>query len=129
MEDKLFAELMESLGEALEHARGKRELRTTVLPDEPRPMSAAEIKNLRDRLQASQAVFARWLNVSPKLVQAWESSQRSPQGPGLLLLRLIEQDPPTVLGTWYQAAGNAKPAIAGKRSVPKRAGGTRRARG
>jgi len=129
VEDKLFAELMESLGEALEHARGKRELRTTVLPDEPRPMSAAEIKNLRDRLQASQAVFARWLNVSPKLVQAWESSQRSPQGPGLLLLRLIEQDPPTVLGTWYQAASNAEPAIRGKQSVARRAAGTRRARG
>ena len=91
-------------------------------------MSATEIKNLRDRLRASQAVFARWLNVSPKLVQAWEANQRSPQGPGLLLLRLIEQDPPTVLGTWYQAASNAKPAILGKRSVAKRAVGTTRAR-
>jgi hypothetical protein len=30
MKKELFADLMESMGEALEHAAGKRELRTTV---------------------------------------------------------------------------------------------------
>jgi hypothetical protein len=33
MNEELFAALMRSMGEALDHARGKRELRTTVLRD------------------------------------------------------------------------------------------------
>jgi len=32
MKAELFAELMESVTEALDHAKGQRELRTTVLP-------------------------------------------------------------------------------------------------
>ena len=52
MKKKLFAELMQSMGEALEHASGKRELRTTVLPAAPAPMTARDIRNLRDKLKA-----------------------------------------------------------------------------
>ena len=123
MDNKVFAELMESVGEVLEHARGKRELRTTVLPDLPKPMSAPEIKKLRGKLHASQAVFAHWLNVSPKLVQAWEGKQRTPQGPALLLLRLIERDPAAVLISWYRASSTARKEPArkpktGKQLVP-----------
>jgi hypothetical protein len=40
MENELFAKLVDSMGEALEHARGKRELRTTVLPAAPTAMNA-----------------------------------------------------------------------------------------
>lgn len=93
MDPKVFAELMESAGEALEHARGKRELRTTVLPAAPKPMRATEIRKLRRKLNASQAVFAYYLNVSPKLVQAWEADRRTPQGPALLLLRIVDRNP------------------------------------
>lgn len=125
MDKKVFAELMESVGEALEHARGKRELRTTVLPDLPRPMSAAEIKKLRARLQASQAVFAHWLNVSPKLVQAWEGKQRAPQGPALLLLRLMEHDPAGVLRSWYQSV--RKPRTTTRHAGPRASVPARRA--
>lgn len=97
MDTKTFAELMESAGEALDHARGKRELRTTVLPAPPRPMAAAEIRRLRKTLNASQAVFAYYLNVSPKLVQAWEADRRKPQGPALLLLRIVQKNPKSLL--------------------------------
>lgn len=50
MKRELFAELMESMGEALEHARGKRDLRTTVLPAAPAAMSADDIRALRNKL-------------------------------------------------------------------------------
>jgi len=93
MDDKLFGELLDSAKEALEHAEGKLDLRTTTLPPEPKPMTSAEVKRLRKRLNASQSVFARCLNVSPKLVQAWEANRRTPEGPALLLLRLAEQRP------------------------------------
>ena len=100
MDERLFAELMESADEALAHARGKRELRTTELPPPPARMGAAEVKQLRTRLKASQAVFAHYLNVSPKLVQAWESARRTPDGPALVLLRLTEQHPAVLFASY-----------------------------
>jgi putative transcriptional regulator len=93
MKSDLFAELLAAANDALEHAKGKRDLRSTTLPRLPDPMSADDVRRVRERLQASQAVLARYLNVSTKLVQAWEAEERSPSGPALVLLRLIEQQP------------------------------------
>ena len=98
MKAELFQQLLKSAEEALEHAQGRRNLRTTTLPAPPRPMTAAEVRRLRRRLRASQAVFAHHLNVSPKLVQAWESGRRRPDGPALLLLRLAELHPGLIAG-------------------------------
>lgn len=97
MNEKLFAELMKSAGQALEHAEGKRDLRTTVLPAAPKRMSAGEIRRLRRELNASQAVFAHYCNVSTKLVQAWEGGRRQADGPALLLLRLAQTNPAILL--------------------------------
>lgn len=93
MKQEMFAELLKSATQALEHARGKRVLRTTVLPPPLAPVSAVQVRRLRKRLNASQAVFARYLNVSAKLVQAWEAARRQPDGPVLVLLHLGERDP------------------------------------
>ena len=100
MNRKVFAELLEAANEALEHAKGKRELRTAELPPPPRPVDGGGIRRLRTRLKMSQAVFARYLNVSTKLVQAWESDRRRPDGPALLLVRLMERNPALVLSSW-----------------------------
>ena len=108
MNKKAFVELLESAGEAREHAKGKLELRTTVLPEPSRAMSAHGVKNVRRKLNASQAVFARYLNVSPKLVQAWESKRRQPQGPALLLLRIAEKSPRSFLDAFGQASVRAR---------------------
>jgi putative transcriptional regulator len=93
MKPELFAELLTAANQALEHARGKRSLRSTALPQPPAPMTAKDVRAVRDRLQASQGVLARCLNVSTKLVQAWEAGERTPSGPALVLLRMVEQQP------------------------------------
>jgi putative transcriptional regulator len=93
MKPELFAELLTAANQALEHARGKRSLRSTELPQPPAPMTAKDVRAVRDRLQASQGVLARCLNVSTKLVQAWEAGERTPSGPALVLLRMVEQQP------------------------------------
>ena len=103
MKKELFAELMQSVEEALEHAQGKRELRTTVLPEAPRPMSSTDIRAIRQELNASQAVFARFLNVSTQLVQAWEADRRRPAGAALRLLEIGSRQPEAVF------AGLVKP--------------------
>jgi putative transcriptional regulator len=97
MDSATFGQLEASLAQVLEHVQGKRDLRTTVLPVPPPPLAARDVRRLRDTLQASQGVFAHYLNVSTKLVQAWEAGRRSPEGPALLLLHLVVQDPALAL--------------------------------
>jgi len=120
MKKELFAELLQSTMEALEHAKGKRDLRTTVLPATPKPMNSAAVRRLRSRLNASQAVFASYLNVSTKLVQAWESARRSPEGAALRLLRIAEKAPELLLSSSSKPAAKRQPARASKRSAAKR---------
>jgi putative transcriptional regulator len=57
-----------------------------------RPLSAADIRALRVREGASQAVFARYLNVTAGLVSQWERGEKHPQGPSLKLLTLVERN-------------------------------------
>lgn len=49
-----------------------------------------QIKRLRTRYKASQAVFAAYLNTSPSTVQKWEQGQKKPNGPSLKLLNLVD---------------------------------------
>jgi putative transcriptional regulator len=53
------------------------------------PLSAEEIRALREREGASQAVFARYLGVTTGLVSQWERGQKHPQGASLKLLALV----------------------------------------
>ena len=55
--------------------------------------------------------MARYLNVSTKLVQAWEADQRTPSGPALVLLRIMEKQP-GLIDTFYahQRYGQPRPA-------------------
>ena len=50
----------------------------------------AQIKRMRMRYKASQAVFAAYLNTSPSTVQKWEQGQKKPNGPSLKLLNLVD---------------------------------------
>jgi putative transcriptional regulator len=57
-----------------------------------RPLTAAEIRALREREGASQAVFARYLNVTAGLISQWERGEKHPQGTSLKLLSLIARN-------------------------------------
>jgi len=57
-----------------------------------RPLSAKQIRALRQREGASQAVFARYLNVTTGLVSQWERGQKHPRGASLKLLTLIAKN-------------------------------------
>ena len=54
-----------------------------------RPLSPEEIRSLREREGASQAVFARYLNVTTGLISQWERGEKHPQGASLKLLSLV----------------------------------------
>lgn len=57
----------------------------------PKTYTAHEIKRLRLREKASQAVFAAYLNTSVSAVQKWEVGDKKPSGPALKLLDLVER--------------------------------------
>ena len=57
-----------------------------------RPLKPKEIRALRLREGASQAVFARYLNVTTGLVSQWERGEKRPQGASLKLLTLVEKN-------------------------------------
>ena len=112
MKNEMFTELLGSAHEALEHAQGKRSLRTTTLPLPPKPLNGRAVKRLRATLHASQAVFARYLNVSTKLVQAWEANRRNPEGPALVLLHIAAEQPAVLERTAAGGAESCRPSTA-----------------
>ena len=71
-------------------AKTMREFDALCLPP-VKNYSATQIKRLRIKNKASQAVFAAYLNTSPSTVQKWEQGQKKPNGPSLKLLNLVDQ--------------------------------------
>lgn len=57
----------------------------------PKVYSAYEIKRLRLKEKASQAVFAAYLNTSVSTVQKWEVGEKKPSGLALKLLDLVDR--------------------------------------
>src|SRR5690348_4926749 len=91
--------LMASIHETAEglHAAGIMDKRTMREFDElcltqVRPLKPREIRALRLREGASQAVFARYLNVTTGLVSQWERGEKRPRGASLKLLTLVEKN-------------------------------------
>lgn len=93
---KLFDELMEGLEAYKSHLEGKITLRTTVVevPD-PIVITPEEVKAIRQKLNLSQAVFARKLHTSVRTYQGWEQGRTKPNPQAVLLLKMVEKSPQT----------------------------------
>lgn len=76
---------------------GELDLRTVELPDPPKPLKPAEIRALRASMNASQALFARLLNVSSNAVESWEQGIREPRQATLKLLHIARKTPSALL--------------------------------
>ncbi len=75
----------------------KVDLRTVEIPPRPKPMRPADIRALREQLNASQALFARLLNVSSNAVESWEQGLRQPRQATLKLLHVARRNPEALL--------------------------------
>lgn len=67
--------------------------RTIRLKLEPREYSPELVKQTREILGASQAIFAQFLGVSSSAVQDWEQGAKPPKGSACRLMDEIRQDP------------------------------------
>lgn len=52
-------------------------------------LSPEEIKIIREKAHVSQAIFARYLNVTTGVISQWERGERSPAGTSLKLLSIV----------------------------------------
>jgi len=67
--------------------------RTVRLQLAPQEYSPALVKETRELLGASQAIFAQFLGVSTSAVQDWEQGNKVPQGSACRLMDEIRRDP------------------------------------
>ena len=101
MSESFSGQLIAGLEEAVAHERGELAARTRTEPLTAREAEVAatprygraRLRAVRQKLGASQHVFARALNVSDRTVKAWEQGERVPDGPTLRLIELAEEHP------------------------------------
>jgi putative transcriptional regulator len=95
---QVFDDLRKSLEDALAFERGRpADLRVSVLPPPPRKLRPRDIRAIRRSLNASQVLFARFLNVSANTIRSWEQGTRRPQGADLKLLSIAKRNPQALL--------------------------------
>lgn len=99
MKKQYGSPLMASIHETAEglHAAGVMDKRTMREFDDlcltpVQPLKPRQIRALRLREGASQAVFARYLNVTTGLISQWERGEKHPQGASLKLLALVAKN-------------------------------------
>jgi DNA-binding transcriptional regulator YiaG len=73
------------------------DLRSVALPPPPKALKPADIRALRTSMNASQALFARLLNVSSNAVESWEQGLREPRQATLKLLYVARKNPGALL--------------------------------
>jgi putative transcriptional regulator len=101
--DKRKEKHKDDLRTATESASDKKavklDLRSVEIPPRPKPMKPADIRAVREGLNASQALFARLLNVSSNAVESWEQGVREPRQATLKLLHVARRNPDALLGS------------------------------
>ena len=89
----LFEDLQEGLQQAIDFANGKGPARTktyTILP--VTEYSKEQIREIRINAHMTQHVFASFLGVSVKTVEAWECGRTHPTGPAYRLMHLLSHN-------------------------------------
>lgn len=86
-----FESIKKGLQQAIDHQRGGGR---GVKVHQPRPV---DVRAVRDQTGLTQEVFAATFAISPGTLRHWERGDRSPHGPALVLLNIIEREPGAVL--------------------------------
>ena len=88
----LFEDLREGLQEAIDYEKGSGKAKRTVFMITPvNKYSNEQIKSIRNKSGMTQAVFANYMGVSKKTVEAWELGRTHPTGPACRLLDILDQ--------------------------------------
>ena len=89
---KLFDDLNQGLQEAIAFEKGEGKARVTTYVIEPViEYSNKEIRRIRNNAGMTQSVFASYMGVSKKTVEAWENGRSHPTGPACRLISILSE--------------------------------------
>jgi DNA-binding transcriptional regulator YiaG len=98
MAKKIKVNIFDDVREAAAYEHGEAvNLRVSRIPPRPKQISPKEIREIRQSLQASQSLFAAYLNVSANAVRSWEQGTRRPRQAALKLLMIAKKNPNALL--------------------------------
>jgi len=90
----IFDDIKTGLEQAIEYEKGNLKAKTTVLSIAPvDTFTPGEIKEIRKNTGLTQVLFAKYMGVSVKTVEAWEAGRNHPEGAACRLLTLTRNDP------------------------------------
>jgi len=90
----LFEELKEGIDEITRFRSGKLTLKNYRVDKTPQMEVTPEvIRETRERLNLSRAVFAHELHISPRTLEKWEQGRAKPNEQAATLILLVRQYP------------------------------------
>ncbi len=91
---KVYDSIMNGLNDAIEDAKGKEnKLKRRVVTIVPvKEYDADEVKKIRNSTGLSQKLFASYMGVSDKTIEAWEKGINRPSGAASRILNMMEMD-------------------------------------
>ena len=96
-ERRLFDELIEGVDAMRRQRKGKVTLRSHDIAERP-PLTidAGLIRETREQLNVSRAVFARGLRVSTRTLENWEQGRAQPNAQAAALILMVRRYPDTL---------------------------------
>jgi putative transcriptional regulator len=102
----ILNELMEGVASMKSHREGKLTLRSYKVEPAPLPkVDSKLIKDTRERLHCSRAVFARKLHINERTLEKWEQGRAKPNPQAAALVLLVRKYPDTLKRLESVAAG------------------------
>ncbi len=93
----IFDELMEGVSAMKSHREGKITLRSYKIEPKPLPkVDSKVIKETREKLRCSRAVFARKLRINERTLEKWEQGRSKPNPQAAALVLLVRRYPDTL---------------------------------
>ncbi len=90
----IFDEIKTGIEQAIEYEKGNLKAKKTVMSIAPvDAFLPSEIKDIRNKTGLTQVLFAKFMGVSVKTVEAWESGRNHPEGAACRLLTITKNDP------------------------------------
>lgn len=90
----VFDDIKTGLNQAIEYEKGNLQAKTTVLEIVPvETFDSATIREIRISTGMTQKLFASYMGVSVKTIEAWESGRNHPEGSACRMLTLTRNDP------------------------------------
>lgn len=92
--ESVYQSIVTGLSEAIEDTKSheKKLTRHTVSIMPVKEYDAKAIQNIRKRTGLSQKLFAGYMGVSTKTVEAWEAGTNRPSGAASRILNMLEMD-------------------------------------